>query len=643
MATEFTQGRNIGCINFQNFLRRFLDLGFNNSDSIGELIDNSIDAKATSISVILASHTVHNEESLYYLDIIDNGTGMDIDAFEKYFEMFGDKDEQTLQSLGKKGIGGKVALVTLSRLSDTVIISKKKNNDLLFVNVPWKSITKERSIVVQQATRKIEKIWDESLLSTEDSGTLARMYLSKATYDELVELVHSKRIDDRNIYYKVCRNYCRLLRDELQIAFYNKVNDALIESKVCKPLDPLYLDDITENLFKDEDTLLLYKNPEDNNKWVCLKKENNGAYYGFVENKRFSHALKQWLLADVEKLTLVGCITLEHAYICFSDEVEKQTKEKAVKHSLKEEHLLKLKFPSAEFIKEELIFLTGGTHLERNKKETGLLLDQTKKLTGDYDRREFYDNSRHRLAFTSLSHANDPMDDVFRTQVNKSKVDINDIPKIVQKTIETLNKKFGDRIYDATYPSAKTIQPPSVKACTSKPDTTRKQSSAATSSVNIIPKTVQANTPAKLLDENEKVETTKKLGTPAAPPNSGDVSKNKDNVNSVSKAGCSTALVVSTHVDSHPLENKLDDTNVKEPSSTIETCVSSCRNNADNNFSLVSEKVILNQLIDISKLLSKSSNVKLLEVQCSESPSKHLETISQHLAKILSKYESIIE
>jgi hypothetical protein len=140
-----------------------------------------------------------------------------------------------------------------------------------------------------------------------------------------------------------------------------------------------------------------------------------------------------WKQQEIDKLEFVGSIILEHAYIAFEDEKQ----------------ILQQQFPQATTIyKDKLMMLTSGTHLERNMKETGLLLGPKQKKTGDFKKRESKNQSRHRLIFSCSSNNDDDIDKIFQTQVNKSKVDVNEIPYVVKKTIEKLNDEFGEDVFN---------------------------------------------------------------------------------------------------------------------------------------------------------------------------------------------------
>jgi hypothetical protein len=458
---SISQGRRVGNIHFQNFLKRFIDYGFNFGDCVSELIDNSLDAECTIVKIILDKYLCDDGSYKYFLYVIDDGKGMDIDAFEKFFEMYADKDNLAMKSLGKKGIGGKVALVSLSQLSETVMISKRETDDILFVLVPWDTITEPKSITVQSATRMIEEIWDKYAINI-SRGTISRISLQEHVFDSLDEIINKTTFEPRNIYALSCRNYFRFINNNLKISFEKPYGEQY--TLICKPIDPLYYKQVPDN-HKQQDILKLFKDPDDGNKFVFLQRTDNGSYIGYRENTK-NVSQVSYTDTDVEKFELIVEVSLEHTYLDWKHEC-----------SILEEIFDDVKEHNTSQV-------TWGTHLERNNKETGILISATRKLSGDHDKRKYYAQSRHRLSFDCSADNNDIVDKLFRTQINKSKVDINDIPKIVHKMVEMCNNSFVTKIINMN--KTEKSQEENIKTCATNvtPDVTHKQKSSNTN-VNI--------------------------------------------------------------------------------------------------------------------------------------------------------------
>jgi hypothetical protein len=103
-------------------------IGYEPYTAIMDLIDNSVTAKATLITVSLtlrAGKTLKNRNSVAKYQIIDNGKGMDHDEIINAFTL-GSAKNYAANSLSKYGMGLKSAGLSLG--SKISIISKKDNN-----------------------------------------------------------------------------------------------------------------------------------------------------------------------------------------------------------------------------------------------------------------------------------------------------------------------------------------------------------------------------------------------------------------------------------------------------------------------------------------------------------------------------------
>lgn len=609
MADVFPDGIRTGKINYQNFLKRFLDLGFNNADCINELIDNSIDAGAQNVIVNLVSSSQGPKTPSYYLEIVDDGQGMDETLFAKYFEMFGDKDNATLQSLGKKGIGGKVALVTLSKLNDTLVVSKQTDNELLYSKQSWGKLREAGNICINHASKLVEELWDDiHLVHDKGHGTIIRINLSSDTHEDLDDLISREHIDERNVYYTACRNYFRQLHNGLSITFEKTVNNEKQASIKCLPIDPLYLDEIKSHIYKGVDNLRLYINPKANNRPELLV-QRGAQWEGYVQNKQCSHKMKVWAQNDIDELRYIGNLTLEHSYITF----DHGDKEKGhPKQELREKQLLEKLFPGAKFTKDALLQYTMGTHLERNKKETGLLLGPFQKKTGDFAPREFINQSRHRLIFTCTASNEDIIDKLFQTQINKSKVDVNEVPKVISKTIQTLNEEFGMLVFK-NVTSYSNTQSSSVKTVTQEPA----QATTSTSTTTLQPNNIV----------QKESDITK-----------GTIIASLNNSDTVQEAN-SSLLVIAPKIAKTQDENVISYLLPKHDVAPTQPKTKDIGETATVNKG-VSEKLLLYQIIQLSEVIA-TKDILQLEACLSEENDKHLLCISEYIESLHSKIHSV--
>lgn len=636
MADQYPEGKRTGMINYQNFLKRFLDLGFNNADCINELIDNAIDAGAQNITIELVKE-VQAEKEKHYLQVVDDGTGMDELSFVKFFEMFGDKTDATLHSLGKKGIGGKVALVTLSKLNDTMVVSKTNQTELLYTKVSWGKLREAGNICINEASKKVEKLWEETQLVSAGHGTIAIIDLSSLTHNELESIISSGEINERNVYYTVCRNYFRHLQNGKNITFINRVNTETITTLKCVPLDPLYLQYIENPVYKGVNTLHIYKNLSANGRVEVLVQKGD-VWIGYVQNKRPGNIMKIWKQSDIDDLDFVGEIRLEHSYLMFEHEKD-DSSDNPLMQRLKEKHILETLFPRAKFNKDDVMSLTCGTHLERNKKETGLLLHAQIKKAGDYDKREFFNQSRHRLIFECTSSNDDLIDTVFQTQINKSKVDANELPEVLTKTIKKLNEDFAISVYTKV---------------TSQALSTQESSTNQVQQVETNPNSHSQTVIEDTQDVIPHVETSMCLINDANPTNNVDevTDQSRTVENALVKRETVKSVVHAGNADTQlELDKPVhDDIPTRETPhtavdvDTVETfpkhsnsskpCIDHVR--SETRAHSVCEKVLLDQLLHLQKLF-KTNDIKDIETLCSNMCIEEQLAFCEHFQSFLNK------
>src|SRR5262245_3423897 len=96
----------------------FARLGYKIWDAVADLVDNSVDAKATRVLV----RFVTSAEGVHSVIIADNGRGMDAGELREAMR-FGSKSAKNQKQLGKYGIGLKSA--SLSQADVVAVLSKK--------------------------------------------------------------------------------------------------------------------------------------------------------------------------------------------------------------------------------------------------------------------------------------------------------------------------------------------------------------------------------------------------------------------------------------------------------------------------------------------------------------------------------------
>jgi hypothetical protein len=87
------------------------EMGYDSFASIMDLVDNSIDAKATKIAVQIRG----GEKASIFIDILDNGVGMDEATLAQALRL-GSDTERKATDLGKYGMGLVSASLSMAKL-----------------------------------------------------------------------------------------------------------------------------------------------------------------------------------------------------------------------------------------------------------------------------------------------------------------------------------------------------------------------------------------------------------------------------------------------------------------------------------------------------------------------------------------------
>lgn len=162
------------------------DTGYTFDTAICDIIDNSITAKATNISVSIFLDPVSGDLSPTIM-IADNGTGMTKDKLIEAMR-YGSEATDKVDKLGKFGLGLKTAstafcrdLVVITKTSDSNLVKAEWDLDLVFKQNEW-------NLLLPSVTLKDEKYFNSIVHN--QSGTLvlwhrvdrlfAKKYVSKS-------------------------------------------------------------------------------------------------------------------------------------------------------------------------------------------------------------------------------------------------------------------------------------------------------------------------------------------------------------------------------------------------------------------------------------------------------------------------------
>ncbi len=213
--------------------------------AIGELIDNSIQAEATDIDIIVINKMIRNgnrnSNNVYKIAVLDNGTGMDLDILASCLKLgFGTRKNAT-QGLGKFGFGLKGS--SISQANTVKVYSWTSKNEVYMVELDLLKII-DQNLQYFEAPKKInlpEEIAIHFFDHIGDSGTLV-------VWEDLeLRFKRSETLSSR-LNEELCRIYRHFLDDDDTYGARRYINiktlqeeSGRIDLEPLKANDPLYL------------------------------------------------------------------------------------------------------------------------------------------------------------------------------------------------------------------------------------------------------------------------------------------------------------------------------------------------------------------------------------------------------------------
>lgn len=208
--------------------------GYDISTAIADLIDNSITAKASEVSIVFEWN-----EGKPWISIFDNGYGMDENELFEAMKP-GSKnplDERDSNDLGRFGLGLKTA--SFSQCKRLTVASKKKDGDICVRCWDLDLVTeKNRWILLKVVPEYSQRIIDNVFINKE-SGTLV-------IWDKLDRIIPGAYVDDIE-YQNAFLSYAKSVKDHISIVFSsymhgaNKVRFTLNQREISM-WDPFMID-----------------------------------------------------------------------------------------------------------------------------------------------------------------------------------------------------------------------------------------------------------------------------------------------------------------------------------------------------------------------------------------------------------------
>ncbi len=212
--------------------------------ALAELIDNSIQAEATKVEVLLfekLSATQRKEFLIYEVVVADNGHGMDGHTLETSLRFGGGTRHAAKKGLGKFGMG--LPNSSASQCPRFEVYTWKSKETILFNYFDFKEIKKNQSEYLPDViSSEIPKPILDLIKPLSNSGTIVRwMHCDRLNYRRSKKLVQNLEWQLGRIFrYFIHNNNLEINIRVIQSNGYNYSENKSLLKKVS-PVDPLFL------------------------------------------------------------------------------------------------------------------------------------------------------------------------------------------------------------------------------------------------------------------------------------------------------------------------------------------------------------------------------------------------------------------
>jgi hypothetical protein len=407
-------------INVAGTILNMKNSGFDHSNRLCELIDNSISAGAKRVRFIVNRKT-------HILTYIDDACGMDSQGLFDYGTL-NKRATATNTSHGCYGIGGKHALSGFTDNNKAHIISKPINKTGIFemkINYDDAIRTNIYSLVPHEASRTSENKWDEYAFDKDGNGTVQLMYSNPSVVNELSCRISTDDITKDSIRFELGCIYNKYIRKSLLL-------ELVIDDKiyVVYAFDRLMFEKIQAK-YRQEVVVTAYKYPTGGYRFYFKDAAGVSQYRDCSASKK-GKMMKDSppLIISASRIIKVGDISIKSTY---SNEWKTHQTPDLLKMGFKN------KDSSGINVYEKDIL--GGIVYERNEKQISHFPSKPSiHVTGT--KQKYINESHHLIEFKAC----DEMDDLFKVQLNKSKLIEENIHKDLFGTIAHLCDNFADNI-----------------------------------------------------------------------------------------------------------------------------------------------------------------------------------------------------
>jgi len=417
-------------IDIAGTLRNMMEDGFNVKDSLSEKIDNSFDWGATQV---ICRFNTDTKQCL----CIDDGVGMGLEKLQKSITL-NERSEASNSKQGKYGAGLPHALVVDTQLQGKIsIISKESSSPApLSISIDFPQCVRENNYFNRPGdiTVPLNEIYLKYKIA--DHGTIIVEDFAENMLLELVTRIDSCSITN-SLVYDLGVKYADYLNEGKKIKLI--VDDSEIDVQAIDPLcDGLVPVDNTQIVdcsvqFKDDEYCVLYN------------KKGKRGYNEIGNNKRVKFTL---LESDDSGWNAIENFTVKSAYNPIWDNHQKQIIDFIENDDMNDEEDTEIK----QKVHARYKFMSGE-YYKRNKKCIGRI-NIERPTQGDEDAKKFVTDSRHQIQFPV------ELDKLFSVQINKSRLNEDNICQVVQMTIKQIMKDFANKMYKKYCPKKKPVAEP---------------------------------------------------------------------------------------------------------------------------------------------------------------------------------------
>jgi len=212
--------------------------GYDCSSAVGDILDNSIDAKATQIDTIIN----YDKKNGYECILIDNGRGMNEEILDDALILGSEKGDYEVDSLGIFGFGLITASIGICKRVE--VYTKVEGSEEILVSIQDLDLIYEENKFLKDGPRKVtpeEKKWINQYLSDKISGTVVRWLKCDRLVDPQPERLINTVKNKIAIIYRAFMNF----PDDSKVVF-------TINGEPIEPADPMILKDKRTEIFSDE-------------------------------------------------------------------------------------------------------------------------------------------------------------------------------------------------------------------------------------------------------------------------------------------------------------------------------------------------------------------------------------------------------